>query len=48
MSKGSRNSNFSEFAPRFGLDWVELREHNRKRSQVYAEDCANEDRPKLA
>ena len=46
-SKGSRNNNFPEFAPRFGTDWVDLREHNRKRSQSYAEDCASEDRPKL-
>ncbi len=29
-------------------DWVDLREHNRKRSQSYAEDWASEDRPKLA
>ena len=46
-TKGLRNNNFPEFAPRFGADWVDLREHNRKRSQSYAEDCASEDRPKL-
>ncbi len=32
-AKGSRNNNFLEFAPRFGADWIDLREHNRKRSQ---------------
>jgi len=47
-SKGSRNTHFSEFAPRFGTDWVDLREQNRRRSKAYAEDCASEDRPKMA
>ena len=46
--KGSRKNNFPEFALRFGADWVDLREHNRKRRQNYAEDCVSEDRPKMA
>jgi len=47
-SKGSRKNNFTEFALRFGADWVDLREHNRKRRQAYVEDCVSEDRPKMA
>jgi hypothetical protein len=46
--EGSRNNNFPEFAPRFGSDWGDLREHNRRRSKAYAEDCASKDRPKMA
>ena len=47
-SKGSRKNNFPEFAPRFGPDWVDLREHNRRGSKAYVEDCATEDLPKVA
>ena len=46
--KGSRNNNFPEFAPRFMSDLVDLREHNRRRRMVDVEDCASENRPKLA
>ncbi|MEC4680751.1 MAG: hypothetical protein VST67_08640, partial [Nitrospirota bacterium] len=46
--KGSRKNNFPEFAPRFGSDWVDLREQNRSRSKAYVEDFASEDWPKLA
>ncbi len=45
--KGSRKNNFTEFALRFGTDWVDLKEHNRKRRQAYVEDCVSEDRPKM-
>jgi len=45
--KGSYKNNFTEFALRFGADWVALKEHNRKRRQVYVEDCVSEDRPKM-
>jgi len=48
LSKGSGKNNFTEFALRFRADWVDLREHNRKRRQAYVEDCASEDRPKMA
>ena len=47
-AKGSRKNNFTEFALRFGADWVDLKEHNRKRRQAYVEDCVSEDRPKMA
>ena len=46
--KGSRNNNFPEFEHKFGADWVDLREQNRRRSKTYAEDFASEDRPKMA
>ncbi len=46
-SKGSYKNNFTEFALRFGADWVDLKEHNRKRRQAYVEDCVSEDRPKM-
>jgi len=46
--KGSRNHKFPEFAPSFASDSVELREHNRRRRKGDVEDCASEDRPKLA
>jgi hypothetical protein len=48
VPKGSRKNNFPEFAPRFGPDGVDLNEHNRRRSKAHVEDCASEDRPKLA
>ncbi len=48
LIKGSRKNHFSEFAPRFMSDWVDLREYNRKRGKVDVEDCASEDRAKLA
>ena len=48
ISKGSRNNNFTEFAPRFEADWVDLREQNRRRSKVHVEDFASEDRLKMA
>ena len=48
MSKGSRKNNFAEFAPGFVPDWGDLREHNRRRRMVDVEDCASENRPKLA
>jgi hypothetical protein len=46
--KGSRNNTFAEFAPKFGVDWVDLREHNRRRRKAYAEDCASKAQPKMA
>ena len=45
--KGSRNNNSTEFAPKFRSGWVDLREHSRKRSQAYVEDCASKERPKM-
>ena len=47
-TKGSQRNNFTEIAPRFGLDLVDPREQNRKRSRAYIEDSATEDRPKMA
>ena len=47
-TKGLRNNNFLEFAPRFMSDWVDLREYNRRRRKADVEDCASEDRTKLA
>jgi hypothetical protein len=47
-TKGSRNNNPLKSAPKFRVDWVDLREHDRKRRQSYVEDCAREERPKLA
>jgi hypothetical protein len=48
LPKGSRNNNFQEFAPRFVADWVDLNEHNRRRSKAHVEDCAIEDRLNVA
>jgi len=47
-TKGSRNTNFPEFTPRFVSGWVGLREHNRGRRKADVEDCASEDRLKVA
>ena len=47
MPKGSCKNTFTEFALRFRADWVDLKEHNRKRGQAYVEDCVSEDRPKM-
>jgi hypothetical protein len=46
-AKGSRKNNFPEFAHGFVSDWGELREHNRRRSKAYVEDCVSKDRPKM-
>jgi uncharacterized protein YdeI (YjbR/CyaY-like superfamily) len=46
--KGPRKNKVTEFAPRFGSDWVDPREQNRRRSQRYVEDFATEKRPKMA
>ena len=47
-TKGPRKNKFPFFAPRFGSDWVDLREQNHRRSRAYVEDFATEDRPKMA
>ena len=47
-SKGSRNNNFPEFAPRFMSDWVDLRESHRRHRKAEVEDGASENRLKLA
>jgi len=46
--KGLRNKNFPELAPRFRSDWIDLREHNRRRRMADVEEGASEYRPKLA
>jgi len=48
ISKGWRNNNFPDFVPRFMSGWVDLREHNRRRRLADVEDCASENRPKVA
>jgi hypothetical protein len=45
---GFAKNNFPEFAPRFMSDWVDLREHHRRRRMADVEDYASEHRPKLA
>ena len=47
-AKGSRKNKFRDLAPRFGSDLAATIERNRRRSPSYVEDCAIEERSKMA